>query len=263
MQPLGYRLRAGLVRNDPEAENFWYRKASFSPAFTCLTVCVYLYQSFLTSFPSSVSLSTIGAMVHYIRFLRTPQTAINSKTVDVSAVIAVTTDLGDALYSQDLDLNIAVVEANRPHGVLHTETAKWQAHSRALKLTISCPGKYRSRPVRLHVTTDETLSTLKSLDVPRILDVWSVTFPLSEKQRTEPIVERRLFLPNKSHVRMWEETGDSIARHVWYVSCKCPMIWLTTMHQGCWFRFLALLRSSALITSVPRCVHFRCSPQIQ
>ncbi|KAI1614564.1 putative methyltransferase-domain-containing protein [Exophiala viscosa] len=154
-------------------------------------------------------------MVHYIRFLRTPQTAVKPKAIDVSAVIAVTTDLGDALYSQDLDLIIAVLEANRPHGVLHTETAKWQAHSRALKLTVSCPGKYRSRPVRLHVTTEETLSTLKSLDVPRILDVWSEIFPLSENQRTEPIVERQLLLPNRSRVRMWEETGDSIARHVW------------------------------------------------
>lgn len=157
-------------------------------------------------------------MVHYIRFLRTPQTEASKKTIDVSAVIAVTTDLGDALYSQDLDLVIEVVEANRPHAVLHCETVKWQAYSRALKLAVSCPSKYVSRSVRLHVTTKETVSTLASLGVPRILDVWSATFPLSDKQRTEPVVERQLLLPNQSRVRMWEETGDSIARHIWYVS---------------------------------------------
>ncbi|KAK4936520.1 hypothetical protein LTR10_022627 [Elasticomyces elasticus] len=154
-------------------------------------------------------------MVHYIRFLRTPQTDVNPKTIDVSAVVAVTTDLGDALYSKDLELIITVVEANHPHGVLHTDTAMWQAGSRALKLKVNCHGKYRSRSVRLHVTTKETLFALKMLDVPRIVDVWSVTFPLNEKQRTEPIVERQFFLPNRSRLRMWEETGDSIARHIW------------------------------------------------
>ncbi|KAK7885761.1 hypothetical protein LTR67_010113 [Exophiala xenobiotica] len=154
-------------------------------------------------------------MVHYIRFLRTPQTDVGKKTIDISAVVAVTTDLGDALYPLDADLLVEVVEANRPHGVLHSQTTKWQAMSRALKVTVNCPAKYMSRSARLHVTTQATASTLAALDVPHILDVWSVTFPLSDKQRTEPIVERQLMLPNKSHVRMWEETGDSIARHIW------------------------------------------------
>jgi hypothetical protein len=157
-------------------------------------------------------------MVHYIRFLRTPQTDVGKKTIDISAVVAVTTDLGDALYPLDADLLVEVVEANRPYGVLHSQTIKWQAMSRALKATVNCPAKYMSRSARLHVTTQATASTLAALDVPNILDVWSVTFPLSDKQRTEPIVERQLMLPNKSHVRMWEETGDSIARHIWYVS---------------------------------------------
>lgn len=157
-------------------------------------------------------------MVHYIRFLRTPQTQASKKTIDITAVVAVTTDLGDAYYSLDADLVVEVVEANRPHGILHSQVFPWQASSRALKTNVNCPGKYTSRSARLHVTTKATQSTYSSSAVPKILDVWSDTFVLSDKQRTEPIVERELLLPNKSHIRMWEETGDSIARHVWYVN---------------------------------------------
>ncbi|KAK5064223.1 hypothetical protein LTR84_000056 [Exophiala bonariae] len=157
-------------------------------------------------------------MVHYIRLLRTPQTATSKKAIDVSAVIAVTTDLGDALYPADVSLHVEVVEANYPHDTLCATSLEWKATSRALKFTVQCPSKYLSRPALLHVTTKETTDTLKALHIPQILDVWSVEFSLSDKQRTEPVVERRLWLGNKSCVRMTEETGDSIARHIWFVN---------------------------------------------
>ncbi|EXJ70739.1 uncharacterized protein A1O5_05729 [Cladophialophora psammophila CBS 110553] len=154
-------------------------------------------------------------MVQYIRFLRTPQSDVGKKTVDVLAVVSVTTDLGDAFFSEDVELVANVVEANSPHGVLYSQPIRWQASSRALKFTVHCPGKYVSRPVRLHVTAKEADSAYQSLEIPKILDVWSCIFPLSNKQRTDPIVERRIALSNKSVVKMWEETGDSIARHIW------------------------------------------------
>ncbi|KIW77190.1 hypothetical protein Z517_09636 [Fonsecaea pedrosoi CBS 271.37] len=157
-------------------------------------------------------------MVQYIRFLRTPQSDVGKKTIDVSAVVAVTTDLGDAFFSEDVELLADVVEANPPHGVLYSQTIKWQASSRALKFAVHCPGKYLSRPVRLHVTTTETETASQALEIPKILDVWSCVFLLSDKQRTDPIVERRIALSNRSMVRMWEETGDSIARHIWDAS---------------------------------------------
>jgi hypothetical protein len=154
-------------------------------------------------------------MVHYIRFLRTPQTTASKKTIDISAVVAVTTDLGDALYPADVPLVVEVVEANHPHEALYTTSLEWKSTSRALKFTIQCPGKYSSRPAILHVTTKDTIDAFKTLRVPRILDVWSVEFPLSDKQRTEPVVERQLWLSNRSRIRVREETGDSIARHIW------------------------------------------------
>ncbi|OAL23169.1 hypothetical protein AYO20_11037 [Fonsecaea nubica] len=157
-------------------------------------------------------------MVQYIRFLRTPQSDVGKKAIDISAVVAVTTDLGDAFFSEDVELLADVVEANSPHGVLYSQTIKWQASTRALKFAVHCPGKYLSRPVRLHVTTKETETASQALEIPKILDVWSCVFLLSDKQRTDPIVERRIALSNRSVVRMWEETGDSIARHIWDAS---------------------------------------------
>ena len=153
--------------------------------------------------------------MHYIRFLRTPQTNASKKSIDISAVVAVATDLGDSLYPGDIDLAVEVVEGNHPYETLCTSLLEWKSTSRALKFTIQCPGKYISRPVLLHVTTKETSDALKSLSVPKILDVWSVEFPLSDKQRTEPIVERQLWIRNKSRIRIREETGESIARHIW------------------------------------------------
>ncbi|OAP55751.1 hypothetical protein AYL99_09903 [Fonsecaea erecta] len=157
-------------------------------------------------------------MVQYIRFLRTPQSNVGKKTVDISAVVALTTDLGDAFFGEDVELLVNVIEANSPHAVLCSQPIQWQASSRALKFSVHCPGKYLSRPVRLHVTTKDTETASQLLEIPKIVDVWSDVFPLSNQQRTEPIVERRIALSNKSVVRMWEETGDSIARHIWDAS---------------------------------------------
>ena len=166
-------------------------------------------------------------MVHYIRFLRTPQCDVGKKGVDVSAVVAVQTDLSDALLHQDVDLVADIVEANSPHRIICSELFQWQAASRALKLTLKCPGKYLSLAVRLHVTTKVLPSSLKTLEVPKILDVWSHYLVLSDKQRSVPIVERQLLLSNETCVRIWEDTGESMARHIWYDTTSSRLIALT------------------------------------
>ncbi|EXJ65423.1 hypothetical protein A1O7_01764 [Cladophialophora yegresii CBS 114405] len=157
-------------------------------------------------------------MVHYIRFLRAPQCDASKKTVGVSAVLAVQTDLSDALLSQDVVLRAEIVEANSPWRVLHSQSLQWQPTSRALKFTIQCPGKYTSWPIQLHVTTQQTQSAVNLSEIPEILDIWSCAFLLSDKQRSEPIVERRLALWNNTTVRIWEDIGESMARHIWDAS---------------------------------------------
>jgi hypothetical protein len=154
-------------------------------------------------------------MVHYIRFLRPPQCAIVKKSIDVSAVVAVQTDLGDALLNDEITIVAEITNAKRPYNVLFAQNLQWQATSRALKFTLQCPAKYISRDVRLHMTTVQTQAALKATEIPKVIDIWSSDLLLVDQQRAEPLVERQLIMHNKAISHSWEETGESIARHIW------------------------------------------------
>ena len=157
--------------------------------------------------------------MHYIRFLSPPKVLQGPKsTLTVTAVVAVTTDLGDDFFPEDLTLNARLLDAHNPDKILEKKEYAWQGLSRALKLSLQCASKYVSRDVRMHVTTSETIAGLQVKHVPSILDVWSAPFHLTDKQRADPMVQRELKLPNNSSLRILEETGDSIARHIWDAS---------------------------------------------
>ena len=157
--------------------------------------------------------------MHYIRFLSPPKVSEGAKSIlTVSAVVAVTTDLGEDFFAEDLALIACLLDAHNPEKIFDESDFTWQGHSRALKISLPCPGKYVSRPVRMHVTTTGTQAELQRKHVPCILDVWSAHFDLTDKQRAEPMVERQLALCNGSTLRILEETGDSIARHIWDAS---------------------------------------------
>lgn len=158
----------------------------------------------------------LRSMVHYIRFLSPPKVVeAGKKNLNVSAVLAVTTDLGDAFYPEDVELRCRVVGVEADRQILHEEPLTWTHQSRALKLVLNCPGKYASQSVRLHVYALELDS---SILVPKILDVWSLPFYLTDKQRAEPLVDREFLLSSGSKLKIREETGDSIARHIWDAS---------------------------------------------
>ena len=162
-------------------------------------------------------------MVHYIRFLRTPQVSeTKKKSIHVSAVVCITTDLGDAFLAQNLELEIQLLAAAKPYDVLQSQKLSWQDDSRALKVSMTCPAKFLSRSVRLHVAPAKPTSAI----VPELMDVWSDTFLLIDKQRSEPIVERQFRLLPGTPLRSWEETGDSIARHIWQVIC----LWFVVLY---------------------------------
>ena len=158
-------------------------------------------------------------VMHYIRFLSPPKVSDGPKSVlIVTAVIAVTTDLGDDFFADDLALTARLLDVHNPDKIFDRRQLSWQGQSRALKLSLQCSGKHVSRDVRMHVTTSETRSNLPRRCVPDVLDVWSAPFHLTDKQRAEPMVERQLVLANDSTLRILEETGDSIARHIWDAS---------------------------------------------
>lgn len=157
-------------------------------------------------------------MVHYIRYLRTPQLSEASKKgLEVSAVAAVTTDLGDSFFSQDVTLIARVVDATKHGEILCSTEVPWKAGARAAKVQVHVNGKFTGRLVVLHITTRDTIAAYASHEMPSIADVWSSQFTVKAKAKAEPLVERRIHLAGKTVVHIWEETGDSIARHIWLV----------------------------------------------
>ena len=158
------------------------------------------------------------SMVHYLRFLRTPQIAdVSKKTIETTAVAAVTTDLGDSFLSHDVTVIARIVDATKHGEILCSSEVSWKNGMRAAKISLQCSAKFAGRLVHLHLTTRDTISAYAACEVPAIVDVWSSPFAVKAKAKAEPLVERRLQLRGKSQARIWEETGDSIARHIWFV----------------------------------------------
>ncbi|KPI45899.1 uncharacterized protein AB675_662 [Cyphellophora attinorum] len=157
-------------------------------------------------------------MVHYIRFLSTPQVAVTSrKSIAISAPLAVTTDLGDTYLHQDVSLLVRLIDV-KAAAVIAEQRVLCKGSSRALKTSLECNGKYLGRAVCVHVTTLETQRSIQAREIPQILDVWSHDFTLTDKERSEPLVVRKVSPGTGQVLCIWEETGDSIARHVWDAS---------------------------------------------
>lgn len=164
-------------------------------------------------------------MVHYIRYLRTPQVDdVNKRGIEVSAVVAVTTDLGDTFFARNISLLARVVDVTKSGEILASNEVAWHDSSRAVKIRIILPLKLMNRLVTVHVTTKDSLNAVSQSAVPSILDVWSASLSLRSEGRAKRVVERRLQLPGKCLVRQWEETGDSIARHIWDASLGCLIL---------------------------------------
>lgn len=164
-------------------------------------------------------------MVHYIRYLRTPQVSdISRKSLEVSAVAAVTTDLGDAFFSEELTIIARIVDATRTREVLSSAEFAWKVGSRAVKVHVPCSSKAGGRLACMQITTRDTISAHASCEIPSVVDVWSAPFHIKARARPDSLVERRLPLQGESTVRIWEETGDSIARHIWFVVSRDPLM---------------------------------------
>lgn len=153
-------------------------------------------------------------MVHYIRFLSTPQVSeTKKKHLTISAVIAVTTDLGDALLAQDLPV---IAQISEGVVLLLDKEFLWQSHSRVLRIEIGCDSKIHGRLVRLHLTTRDTHNAFLDCEIPAVVNIISAPFRIEKGSKSEETVERRFSLGG-SPLTSWEQTGDSIARHIWCV----------------------------------------------
>ena len=171
---------------------------------------------------SSVVLSPLyyplhrDAMVYYIRFLKTPQVSRKRpSSVTITTLVTITSDLGDTFLTTDENVIGRLIDANNETIVFSETSAQWRARSRILSLKFDVPIRPSQTALRMHVTTETTLKAIEMAIMPTIIDVWSYSFGQEDGTRAALVVERRLWLAADECVQIWEETGDSIARHIW------------------------------------------------
>ncbi len=155
-------------------------------------------------------------MVYYIRFLKPPVVSeLDKKSNTITSVITVTTDLGDISLPSDVELIAQLVDAENDNKVIERTPCKWKGGRRTVNIFFTCEKGVQSRSVRVHVTTQETEQSIASYKLPDIFDVWSATFKADQIGKSASLVERQFSLSSEVCVRIWEETGNTIARHIW------------------------------------------------
>jgi hypothetical protein len=162
-------------------------------------------------------------MVYYIRFLKTPRLQKQkSGSVSASALICITTDLGDAFLAQDVDLLVALHLAHNNKVVCQGQL-QWQGGKRELPiLLVSLPANVSQLPMIIEVSTRDSRTSSTSSDslldqhsIPLVVSGWSAAFGGSQSLVAEKLIERRFSINHEVNLSIWEETGNSIARHIW------------------------------------------------
>jgi hypothetical protein len=178
--------------------------------------------------------------MHYIRFLKSPRLVPNSPAV-LSAKITVTTDLGESFLRANVAL---LVELESEDGkILHSPKPRefaWKGTEgmRSLDISLPIPMSKDKEPageyVKMLVRPKNAKHAMVSFE-----DVLSATYvdgdceggivavrsmstdirpsPNRQKKAVGGMAER-VFTHGDKKIRIFEETGESIARHIWYDS---------------------------------------------
>jgi hypothetical protein len=173
--------------------------------------------------------------MHYIRFLKAPQITNpdikNRNRHALSAKITITSDLGESFLCENLDILLIIRDKNGQN--VHQSEVHWKAGFRELQIHIDYISQRGSTelPYRLSVCpADRDFTPYKLEEVLRInrrqnsrpvdgavLEALSATFrPKVEK--IPPVVYRRFKLDNGTEMLIQEDTGESIARHIWCIN---------------------------------------------
>ncbi|KAF3386222.1 hypothetical protein F1880_000864 [Penicillium rolfsii] len=156
-------------------------------------------------------------MVFYIRFLKTPRFQQQKKSVFISALICITTDLGDFFLAEDVDLTASWIQYPS-HKVRYQTALQWQASSRQLSILLGpfAPNDVvgQTAVLKIHLP-DVEKDVLGEHSTPLVISGCSAPFGPGWEP-AEQLIRRDLNIAdNVRPLRIWEETGNSIARHIW------------------------------------------------
>ena len=152
-------------------------------------------------------------MVYYIRFLKTPKLDVGKGTA--RALITITTDLGDCFYPADLPLHITLVPKVSEYRFPITKIFQWKQGMRTLRLeTKFIPNCQSSVKLLVSSWSEEGADDGLFGNVPEILSAWSESFGPNCPEAGNKI-GRHFITKVGSITTVYEETGESIARHIW------------------------------------------------
>ena len=155
-------------------------------------------------------------MVHYIRFLKPPK--LDTQKCIVRALVTITTDLGDYFYPADIYLYAAVITDASKESDTKWERILWKRGTRNTWIEIRKTQFEDKGSIRLLVSTQSTLAADIVLlsNLPEILSARCEVFE-KEKPEARDRVERRYRTSLGNQRAIYEDTGESISRHIWYV----------------------------------------------
>lgn len=174
--------------------------------------------------------------MHYIRFLKPPQITRDAKVPDhhiLYAKITVVNDLGESFLWCDIPIEATIRDSN---GVtVATQSLVWKCEKRQLEVRLALSEKKARKekykpPYQLSVwpsTGDFTPYNLAEvLSINRgqtnrpadgaVLRGLSATFKATAES-IRPVIYRHFKLNGGVTMSIDEDTGESIARHIWYV----------------------------------------------
>jgi hypothetical protein len=180
--------------------------------------------------------------MHYIRILKPPR-LLPALPRSLTAKITITTDLGESFLLTNISL---VVELEFEDGTSVLGAGKgreyiWRGRDgmRSLEVAVPAPvakGKRKigGEIVRMLVRPKDNEHAVDSFEAVMknesphddgggVVAVRSIAVDISPGAKSEKIggvgMAERVFSTRKGEgVRIWEETGESIARHIWYAA---------------------------------------------
>lgn len=155
--------------------------------------------------------------MRYIRFLKVPK----GDSKSISCVITITSDLGHTFLAEDVALSATLQSPKDRGDIFIRKSFTWTAGMRALPVTFDLRHCDLDWPVVVHVgprgqLADYFETQISGAELPAIISVLSspLHFP-GGVYEAERKVQRRLVPLSNRPLRIWEETGESIARHIW------------------------------------------------
>jgi hypothetical protein len=175
--------------------------------------------------------------MHYIRFLKPPRLTVNTLRAgpsSLAAKITITTDLGESFLWSNVTV-IAELVAEDGHTIIgRGKELEWKGSDgmRALEVVLQIPGRHKGdvrmlvRPKDKALGVESCANVLKGEGAGGVVVVRSMVISHTETEMSSsntiqpPLAERVFTTKEGKELKIWEETGESIARHIWYASIK-------------------------------------------